>query len=106
MTKMQLACYSLIASSFILAGLLLVSLQDRMPAAQGSLVVTKDTFTFLTTQARAGDEALFVLDNVNEKLLIYTTTLAGVRGRTEPVKLVDLTKMFEPAGGANPKPPR
>jgi hypothetical protein len=105
MNRIQFACYGLIASAFVLGGLLLVTAQQRLATAEGALVVSRDTFTMLTSQARQGDDALFVLDSVNEKLLIYSIRLSGTRGRMQLVQVADLARLFaslSDAGGKNP----
>ena len=104
MNKLHAACYCLIASACLLAGLLLVTAGDRLPSAQASLVLNKDTFTFLTVRARGNDDAVFVLDSVNEKLLIYRTELRGNGGAIKLAALVDVPKQIfagDAPGGPN-----
>lgn len=76
MTRIQLACFSLIASAFLLAGLLIVQLGERYDAglarpAYGGQVIARDNFTLLTARTRDDEEALFVLENSSASLLIY-----------------------------------
>jgi hypothetical protein len=103
MNRIQFACYCLIASAFVLGGLLLVTAQQRLPTAEAALVVHRDTFTMLTSQARQGDDALFVLDSVNEKLLIYSIRLSGTRGRMSLVQVADLGSFFASLGDGGGK---
>ena len=72
MERIELACYSLIASAFVLAGMLLTQLPDQMvQSAQGGLVLNRETLTLMTARTRPDEEALFVLDGSKGKLLIY-----------------------------------
>ncbi len=73
MTRIQLACYTLIASAVVLAGLLIMQLGRHSTGseAQAAMVIARDNFAMLTTQTRSGEEALFVLDNQTGRLLIY-----------------------------------
>jgi hypothetical protein len=103
MNRIQLACYCLIASAFVLAALLVANIGPRLGSviqpAEAGLVIAKNNFTFLTARARAGDEALFVIDNFNEQLLIYSVD-AG-RKRMDVANVVDLSRLFA-GGGAIP----
>ncbi len=81
MTRTQLAGYALIASACVLTGLLLVQLGGlKANEARAEMVLNKDTVTMLTTSVQAGEEALFVMDSVNEALLIYTLDFKGAKG--------------------------
>lgn len=82
MTRIQLACFSLVASAFILAGLLFVQLGERYDAgltnpAYGGQVIARDQFTLLTARSRDDEEALFVLENSSATLLIYRLDTAN-----------------------------
>jgi len=81
MNKLQLACYSLMASAFVLAGLLAVNLPNHLPQAQGAMVIRSNDYTFMTTRTDQNEEALFVIDSINERLLIYRTEIIGNSGR-------------------------
>ena len=95
MTRIQLACYSLLAAAFVLAGLLLYSAGGPvLPEAHGEMVLSKGNLTFLTARSASDEEALFVLDNRSQRLLIYTTDLRGRRGRIEPQLNQSLQQMF------------
>lgn len=110
MNRLHLACFSLIASAFVLAGLLIVAAPGHLTQkAQAEMLVNKDTVTMMTTLTRPGEEALFVIDSVNERLLIYRTELAGARGKLELAGNVDLRRLFGavqagPAGGGGRVP--
>jgi len=69
MNRIQLACCSLTASAFLLAGMLIMQLDQ--PRAQGAMVINRENFSLMTTQTRPNEEALFVLDNSTGSLLIY-----------------------------------
>ena len=63
MTRIQLACFSLIASAFVLAGLLIVNLSTHVThQAHAGLVMGKDTLTLLTARTRSDEEAHVVLE--------------------------------------------
>ena len=97
LSQTHLVCYGLIASACLLTAALVVQMDDKqiLPTAQAELVLNADNLTFLTTQTQPNEEALFVLDNVNEKLLIYSLDVA--RKRLELVGSEDLKTLF--AGG-------
>ncbi len=71
MTRLQTAKYCLLASTFVLVGILLSQLNGGAQVAHADLVVNRDNFTFMTARSSQTSEAIFVLDNVREKLLIY-----------------------------------
>ena len=91
---MQIACTSLIASAFVLGGLLAVSLQNHIPTAEATMVLNRDNYTMMTAQTKSDEEALFVIDSLNERLLIYVTTLTGTRGKLELLQSKDLSQLF------------
>lgn len=101
MTNLQMACYGLIASAFILAGLLLVQLQHQAmltQQVQAEMVVNRTNYTMMTTQTRADEEALFIINNVTNRLLIYTTDVSS--SRMNMVGNQDLLQLFGGGGGA------
>ncbi|MAE64815.1 MAG: hypothetical protein CMJ18_11155 [Phycisphaeraceae bacterium] len=90
MTRLQLACTCLLASAAILLGLLLTRLDaNRAHAAE---VVSEDPFTFLTARTRNDGESLFVIDNLNERLLIIHADVN--REKIEVVGMQDLAAIF------------
>lgn len=100
MTRIQMACYALIASAFVLAAALVVALDARFTAeARADQVIARENFTLMTANTRETEEALFVLDNANARLLIYRLDLA--RKQLEPVGAFSLPDLFEQgeAGG-------
>lgn len=103
MTRTHLACYGLGASAFVLAGLLVISFRGGWtPQAQASLIVNRDAISLLTAKTRADEEALFVLDGSNDKLLIYRLELA--KNQLELAESIDLNLLFAGGGqgGAGP----
>ncbi|MEX0775737.1 MAG: hypothetical protein WD042_08505 [Phycisphaeraceae bacterium] len=112
MTRIQLACYALLASAAVLAGLLLVQINSHVPAAEAAMVIARDNYSLMTASTRQGEEALFIV--VGDKLLIYTTDLRGARGRLNLSRAADLGQIFAalpgagapggaPGGGARPR---
>lgn len=96
MDRTQLACYGLIASACVLAGLLFVRLPNRLTSpAHASLVLGKETLTLMTARTRPDEEALFVLDNLAGKLLIYRLNLG--KKQLELSGSADLTQIFQGA---------
>jgi hypothetical protein len=102
MNRIQYACFALIASAFVLAGLLLVQLNGRMiQSAHAGTAILRDNLTVVTAQSRDGEDALFVLDSISERLMIYR--LEAGRKRLELVGAANLADVFAQvptAGGA------
>ena len=98
MDRTKLACFSLMASAFVLAGLLLAQLPAQEKTAQGHMLTSKSRYTAMTTQTSKGEEALFVLDDTDH-LLIYTTDLSragrGQPGQIKFLQAVDLQLVFK-----------
>lgn len=103
MTRTQMACYGLIASAFILSGLLVVKLQgvDLLPKAHADQLLTRANLTIMTARTRNDEESLFVMDNISQKLLIYKIRLVGRKGRLELARSMDLKQLFGGGGGAD-----
>ncbi len=106
MTRTQLACYSLLASSFVLAALLLVQLQggSLLPSARAGEVVTRTNLTLLMARTRPDEESLFVLDDITQKVLVYKANLSGRKGRIELAKVIDLQEAFSVPGTTKTAP--
>ncbi len=80
MNRTQTACYALLASAFVLAGLLLVTVTERHATpVQADQVVADGGITFLTAQTRTGQESLFVLANATGILNVYTLDVGRQR---------------------------
>ncbi|MEZ6193089.1 MAG: hypothetical protein R3C45_17595 [Phycisphaerales bacterium] len=97
MNRIETACFGLIASAFILAGLLIVQLASTPNTAEASLVITRDNFTLLTARTKNGEESLFIINNVTSRLLIYSLDLPGKS--MELVGGADLKNLF--VGGSS-----
>lgn len=94
MNRTQAACYSLIASMFVLAGLLIVNVSGRLtPSAHADMIIGKESLTLLTASTRSGEEALFVLDSINEKLMIYRLDIS--KKQLELAGGADLRQLFQ-----------
>ena len=103
MDRMKLACLCLTASAFVLAGLLVTRMPNLVPKAQAAMIEDKSRFTMLTAQAKAGDEVLFVIDQLNEALLIYIIDPAAGRGGKQVLdKKLNLDQLFGAQAGAAP----
>lgn len=97
MTRIETACFGLIASAFILAGILIVQISAMPNTAEASLVITRDNFTLLTARTRNGEESLFVVNNNTSRMLIYTLDIA--RKRIVLSGGADLTEVFSRGSG-------
>jgi ABC-type oligopeptide transport system substrate-binding subunit len=109
MDRTKLACFSLLASAFVLAALLIVRLPGILPKAQATMVDDQDRFAVMTVQTRNNQESLFVIDQVNEKLLVYDVNGSkagpGQAGALDLVYGADLRSIFNgggPGGGLRP----
>jgi len=99
MNRLDTACYALIASASILAGLLITQLAHRPNTADASLVITRDNFTLLTAKTRSGEESLFIINNITSRLLIYRLDLG--RNRLELAGGADLNAIFNQSVGGD-----
>jgi hypothetical protein len=104
MTRTQLACTSLIASAFLIGALLVVSLSSRFnleSQAQATMVIAGDNVTLMTAKTRKTEEALFVLDNANGRLMIYRTDLP--KKQLQLRQAIELETLFSRAAGSSGK---
>ena len=93
MNSIQVACYALLASAFVLAATLAVALGNRYEnQAQAAMVIARENFTIMTARTREQEEALFVLDDANARLLIYRLDIA--KKQLTPSGAFDLKNMF------------
>lgn len=98
MNRTQLACYVLLASAFVLAGLLLSQLSSSRAAstAYADQVVNQGSFTFMTARTKDNEESLFVIDNAAARLLIVKTDFN--RKRIRVTQSLDLAReLTEPS---------
>lgn len=91
MDSTRFACSALVASAFVLAGLLAVSLGRMESTADADMVIARDNFTLMTAQTRSGVESLFVLDNQSGRLYVYD---ADREGNLVPGAVADLGQFF------------
>lgn len=97
MTRIETACYALIGSAFVLAGMLVYSLGAHQNEAQAELLIARDNFYIMTTQTGNSEEGLFVLDNGSGRLYVYLADIAG--NRLELVGGEDLRRIFSQGSG-------
>jgi hypothetical protein len=97
MTRIETTCFGLIASAFILAGLLIVQVASVPNTAEASMVIAGNDFTLLTAKTRDKEESVFVINNATNRLLIYTLNLS--KKRIELVGGADLANLFSQGGG-------
>jgi len=82
MKRIEMACYALMASAFVLAGILAVELNNVGGVAQtahADMTLTRSNLTVMTARTKNDEEALFVLDNFTQRLLIFKTDLTKKR---------------------------
>lgn len=92
MKRTELAGYGLMASAFLLAGLLIVQLSGSgslTPTAQAEMALTHGNLTVMTAQTKSNEEALFVMDNINQELHIFTLDIGKQRLRRNTTKRLD-----------------
>lgn len=80
MTRTQAACFALIASACVLAGLLLARLGSPLDTpAQAELLLSRGDFTMMTASTDEDDEGLFILDGRRGRLMVYIANPARDR---------------------------
>jgi len=99
MKRFEVASLSLLASAFVLAGLLVVQMQNHsvLPSANAEMVLNRGNITLMTAQTRPNEEAVFVLENTTAKLLVYKVD-AGKK-RIDLAKTSDLGQWLRQAAG-------
>lgn len=96
MKPIQTACFALIASAFVLAGILVVRLDEKAAdnAAMADQVLSDGDFSMMTARTRgsgdSGVDSLFILDSRQQTLLIYTPDRKGLI----PTSAVKLDELF------------
>lgn len=104
MNRIQTACYSLIASAAVLAGLILVQLDGPAGTAMASEAIKHNNLSIVTAQIRSGEEGLFVLDSTTGRLIIYR--LESARQRFELIASGDIGELFTRGAGGGEAPRR
>ena len=92
MKRYTLACMCLIASAFVLTGMIVVQLSNRLPQAQAGLVIKSGGLNMLTAKTAQDQESVFIIDSANNALLIYQTE-AG-QGDLQLLHTEDLGRLF------------
>ncbi len=94
MNRTTLACYSLLASAFVLAAMVFMQLQDKsiLAEANAAMVVNDAPVSAMTLRARDNDEVLCILENTSQRLLIYNTDVA--RKQLRLVQNINLAQYF------------
>ncbi len=72
---------SLWASAFVLMALILFAASKHTPKANADASISSNGFTMVTTPSGRGTDLLYVVDNLNEVLMIYY--LPDPRQKTE-----------------------
>lgn len=99
MNRIQTACFCLLASAFLLSGILVVrldSVTQQNTASADQVIAQPQSFSLMTARTRGDDESLFVLDSTSGKLVIYQPNVG--RQQLEVVRAFDLSELF---GGGN-----
>lgn len=99
MKRFEFASYSLLASAFVLAGLLVVQMQNHtvLPTANAEMVLNRGNITLMTAQTRPNEEAIFILENTTAKLLVYKVDAA--KKRIDLARSAELAPWLRAAGG-------
>lgn len=98
MNRTELACWAMIASAVVLAGLLIDRLNTPLiQPAHADLLIAENGYSLMTTRTRDDEQALFVLDNFNEKLTIYTLDITGKQ--IEQVASEEVSRLFGTSTG-------
>lgn len=101
MNKIHYACFALIASAFVLSGMIVMQLSGRVVGeAYAGEAILRDNLTAVTAQSRDGEDALFVVDSISERLMVYR--LEAARRRMELVAQANLADVFAQVPGGAP----
>lgn len=72
MNRLDAACWGLVATAVVLGAVLLAHVvQIGEHKAEADMVVSPGNLTMLTAQMDEDEEALFLLDNLTGRLLVY-----------------------------------
>ncbi len=95
MKRTELACYGLLASAILLAGMLVVQLQNHSSltsSADAAMTLTRGDLSIMTARTKDNEEALFVMDNISGTLHIFTLDIN--KRRIERSQTRQLNKLF------------
>ncbi len=92
MNRTELACYGLLVSAFLLAGMLVVQVQSRgplAPTAEAAMSITRGDLSVMTARTKDNEEALFVMDNISQELHILTLDMSKKRLERQDTRRLD-----------------
>jgi len=96
MNRIHLAGYSLLASAFVLAAMLIVQIDRKgisaVSEAEAGMVLSKGSVSMLTAETRSDEESVFIIENSSETMLIYLLDLQRKEMNLEVI--VDLAAAF------------
>jgi hypothetical protein len=96
LSRVQLACCCLAASAFVLTAMLTASLAGRFAPltadARADMVQMADDYVLMTALTRSNEESLFIIDNRQQKLMVYRTDAS--RQRMTPFIIEDIDAIF------------
>lgn len=93
MNRTQLACYSLMASAFVLAALLMVRTHSLLeqPAHAAPFSMYGDNVNVATGSTPQGIDVVYILDSSSEQLVVYSFNQKGVM---EPLDFMNVAQTF------------
>lgn len=105
MNRFQLACYTMVATAFILTALVLLQASRLIDnRAHAEMVVNKDAVTMITAQFQGDSEMLYILDSRTGRLFAY---MLNPNTRViEPMAAMDISREFGAPGGARGTTPQ
>jgi len=106
MNATRIACYALIASAFVLGGLLIARVGDlTAQPAHANMILAEDNLIAMTARISNNEEALFVFDTGRGRMVVYQTQNRRDRG-LYPTAAVDVGRFFDAIEGAAAADPR
>ncbi|MFW6031970.1 MAG: hypothetical protein ACOCTI_01190 [Phycisphaeraceae bacterium] len=103
MNRTRFACYCLLASAFVLGGLLVFQIGTHSRAEAEMLVASDDVLIMtakIDVDSDGPEEGLFILEGSTGRLVLYTADLRD--DQIEPAEAIDVNRLFAPAGAATP----
>jgi len=103
MNRIQIACYTMLATAFVLTSLILLQASRLIESrAHAEMVVNKDAVTMISTQYQGDSELVYILDSRSGRLFAY---MLNPNSRTiDLMATADMTREFGGAqrGGGTP----
>ena len=95
LTRIQTACYCLIASAVVLGAMVLTQIGERAPLneAQAGMVDRTGGLIKLTTQFQTDSELVYILDSQRDILVAYEVDVR--RGSMDLVGRLNLARVFD-----------